>query len=150
MGRCYGAGPWRSNGSLFHRQTGAFCKVRNHPSVSDVLRQHPQRITLTHPLLPHLAASSARAGQGGGERDPRALQFLLHHTKSFVINKSVVYALYMAVCASRKAHGRTCTHTHKGAQSQRGADTFEGGVIIAVIIFVTTASPCVWAGDGSV
>lgn len=43
------------------------------------------------------------------EGDPRAFQFLLHHMKSFVINKSVVYALYMAVCASKHAQ----THTHK-------------------------------------
>lgn len=44
------------------------------------------------------------------EGDPRALQFLLRHMKSFVINKSLVYALYMDVCAFKHTH--THTHTH--------------------------------------
>lgn len=42
---------------------------------------------------------------------PRAFLFLLSQMKSFVINKSDMYALYIAVCASkhkhRHAHART-------------------------------------------
>lgn len=111
LGRCYRAGPWRSNGSAFRRQTGAFCKVRNHPSARDVLHSNAPPSPTTTIATPTL--HRPQPGEGRREGVPRALQFLLHHTKSFVINKSVVYALYMAVCASRHAHGRMCTHTHE-------------------------------------
>lgn len=44
------------------------------------------------------------------EGDPCAFQFFLHHMKSFVINKSAVYALYMAVSASKHIHTQAGTH----------------------------------------
>lgn len=57
----------------------------------------------------HLKQRAGIQAREEEEGDPRAFQFLLHHMKSFVINKSVVYALYMAVCASKHTH----THTSR-------------------------------------
>lgn len=58
------------------------------------------------------------------EGNPRAFEVLFHHMKSFVINKSVVYALYMSVCASKHAQTHAHTHTHTGKNTLNARTLF--------------------------
>lgn len=81
--RCYRAGPWRSNGSAFRRQTGAFCKVRNHPSPSDVLvpASTPPPPTSQRPRPG--AGTLGVDGRGGGGEEGRSTH--VHFSFSSII-----------------------------------------------------------------
>lgn len=113
-----------------HNETCAFSKHHNHPGRKECIVLQTvgisrfyfihfnkeacltiNNILVQTSCLPseHLEQRAGIQARGEEEGDPRAFQFLLHHMKSFVINKSVVYALYMAVCASKHTH----THTRR-------------------------------------
>lgn len=72
------------------------------------LKHLPILLEFLPPVRPKWGADMREEEEHGGR--PTCTPVLLHHMKSFVINKSVVYALYMAVCASKHTH--THIHTH--------------------------------------